>query len=73
MERMMWCGVLANHRTPLVVIDGTLIGLRYTNKILHLVVLPYFDCRNNVTIFQHDNAKPHDARVSMSSLTMMCM
>ena len=44
---MVWAGILYNHSTYLTVINANLNGQRYRDEIL----------------FQHDNARPHVARI----------
>ena len=64
---MVWGGITGNARTPLVVINGNLTGARYRDEILPAQVVP-FVCQHAVTL-QHDNARPHVARVVTDFLT----
>lgn len=64
---MVWGGITANARTPLVVIDGNLTGARYRDEILQAHVIPFVQ-QHHVTL-QHDNARPHVARVVTDFLT----
>lgn len=58
---MVWGGISATHRTELHFIAGNLTGLRYRDEILRPVVVPFVR-RYRLTL-QHDNARPHVARV----------
>ena len=48
-------------KTPLVVIQGNLTAVRYRDQMLMPHVLPLVNDHN--LTFQHDNARPHVARV----------
>ena len=63
---MVWGGISAEHRTPLVEIEGNLTARRYCDEILVPHVLPYIDVHDG--LFQHDNARPHVARISQEVL-----
>ena len=63
---MVWCGITANGRTPLVVIDDKLTGVRYHDEILRAHVIP---CVQHHVTLQHDNARPHVALVVPDFLT----
>ena len=58
---MVWGGISSRGRTALVVVDGTLTGIRYRDEIIRPHVLP-FVLQHNATL-QQDNARPHVARV----------
>ena len=58
---MVWGGISAHHRTPLVTIQGNLTGQRYCDEILRPHVQPYMEQHGGM--FQHDNARPHAAIV----------
>lgn len=61
---MVWGGISAVGKTPLIVIDGNMTAQRYRDEVLQPVVLPYL--RGNLgpnAIFQDDNARPHRARI----------
>ncbi|KFM67050.1 Transposable element Tc1 transposase, partial [Stegodyphus mimosarum] len=59
---MVWGGIGYYSRTPLVRIAGTLNSQRYISEVLEPVVLPYL-VDLATAIFQHDNARPHVARI----------
>ncbi|GFV70287.1 transposable element Tcb1 transposase [Trichonephila clavipes] len=59
---MIWGGIGYHSRTPLVRIVGTLNSQRYISEVLEPVVLPYLQGLATA-IFQHDNARPHMARI----------
>ena len=56
---MVWGGISHGVKTPLVVIQGNLTAVRYQVLMPH--VLPLVNAHN--LTFQHDNARPHVARV----------
>ena len=64
---MIWGGITGNARTPLVVINGNLTGARYCDEILQALVVPFV--RQHAVTLQHDNARPHVARVVTDFLT----
>ncbi|GFS72723.1 transposable element Tcb1 transposase [Trichonephila clavipes] len=59
---MVWGGIGYHSRTPLVRIAGTLNSQRYIAEVLEPVVLSYLQGLATA-IFQHDNARPHVARI----------
>ena len=58
---MVWGGISHGVKTPLVVIQGNLTAVRYRNQVLMPHVLPLVNAHN--LTFQHDNARPHVARI----------
>ena len=58
---MVWGGISHGVKTPLVVIQGNLTAVRYRDQVLMPHVLPLVNAHN--LTFQHDNARPHVARV----------
>ena len=54
-------------RMPLVVINGNLTGAHYRDEILQAHVVPFV--RQHAVTLQHDNARPHVARVVTDFLT----
>ena len=64
---MVWGAICHGSRSPLVVIPETLNAIRYINNVLEPVLLPFLQEVQN-PIFQHDNARPHTARVTMEFL-----
>ena len=58
---MVWGGISHGVKTPLVVIQGNLTAVRYQDQVLMPHVLPLVTAHN--LTFQHDNARPHVARV----------
>ena len=58
---MVWGGISHGVKTPLVVIHGNLTAVRYRDQVLMPHVLPLVNAHN--LTFQHDNARPHVARV----------
>jgi len=58
---MVWAGITSTGRTNLYRINGNLTGQRCHNEIWQQFVVPYIQA--NGGILQHDNARPHVARV----------
>ncbi len=48
-------------QTQVPFIDGILNAQRYRDKILRLIVVPFI--HDHHLILQHDNARPHVARI----------
>lgn len=63
---MVWAGIHHAGRTPLVHVAGALTGIRYRDEILQPHVIPHINA--NGGLFQHDNARPHVARVCQEFL-----
>ncbi len=62
---MIWAGVCYGQRTQ-VHIDGILNAQRYRGKILRPIVVPFI--HDHHLMIQHDNARPHVARISTQFL-----
>ena len=62
----VWGGISYGFKSPLIVIDGNLNGVRYRDEILRPVAVPCVQARN--LILQQDNARPHVARVCQQFL-----
>ena len=62
----MWGAISYARKTQLVHITDNLSAARYRDEVLTLHILPAMDIRRNV--FQHDNARPHTARVTVDVL-----
>ena len=54
----------SNYRTPLVVVNGNLTAQQYITEVLQAHVVPFLQHHPDVTVFQQDNARPHEARVT---------
>ena len=65
---MVWGGISWRHWTPLVVIEGNLTARRYIDEVLEQVVVPFLQNHADVTLYQHDNARPHSARLTSDFL-----
>ena len=65
---MVWAGISAQFRTPLIVIDGNLTSARYINEILEPHVLPFLQSHPSVRILQQDNARPYSAQMTVNFL-----
>ena len=66
---MVWGGITANGRTPLVVVAGNLTGISYRDEIVQPYVIPFIQAQANNVTFQQDNARPHIPRVVRDYLT----
>ncbi len=58
---MVWPGICYGQRTQVHFIDGILIAQRYRDEILRPVAVPFI--HNHHLMLQHDNARPHVARI----------
>ena len=58
---MVWVGISHGVKTPLVVIQGNFTAVHYRDQVLMPHVSPLVNTHN--LTFQHDNARPHVARV----------
>ncbi len=58
---MIWVGVCYGQRTQVHFIDGILNSQRYRDKILRPIVVPFI--HDHQLVLQHDNARPHVARI----------
>ena len=65
---MVWCGIAHRGNTQLVIVYGNFNAQKDRDDILTLVVLPFMNGGNGVTILQHDNARPHTARATRQFL-----
>ena len=67
---LSWCGVgfLDGTILDLIVIQGNLIGVRCRDEILQQQVEPFMQNHPEVEMFQHDNTRPHTARVCTAFL-----
>lgn len=64
---MVWAGIMDNQRTDLVVVPGNLNAVGYVN-ILRNNLLPFIQIQGPGVILQHDNARPHTARITTQFL-----
>jgi len=64
---MIWAGISFHHKTPAVVIQGTLTARRYCDDVLQPVVLPLAN-ENRGLILMQDGATSHTARVTRDFL-----
>ena len=58
-----WWGVCRQERTPLVILNGNLTAQLYVNYIPSPTDLPFLQLQLRGDIYQHDNARPHTARI----------
>ncbi|GFT05319.1 DDE_3 domain-containing protein [Trichonephila clavipes] len=64
---MVWGAIAYDSRSTLIVMRGTLTDQSYVDDILRPHVGPFLNGLPGV-IFQHDNARPHTARVAQDFL-----
>ena len=60
---MVWAGMAATTKTPLILINGHLNANRYVDEILHPHVVPVAAAIGDDFELMDDNARPHRARV----------
>lgn len=65
---MVWGGISFRHKTQIVFIDGYLTADDYINDVLDSHVVPFYAQHPDVTMFQHDNARPHSANITQEYL-----
>lgn len=65
---MVWGAFSSHYRTPLHVFRQNVTGLLYRDEILQPIVVPFFQVHPDIALFQHDNARPHTARVAIDFL-----
>ncbi len=58
---MVWAGVCYGQRTQVHFIDGILSAQRYRDEIMRPIVVPFI--HNHHLMLQHNNARPHVARI----------
>ncbi len=63
---MVWAGICYGQRTQVHFIDGILNAQRYRDKILRPIVVPFI--HDHHLMLQHDNARPHVARIWTSPI-----
>ena len=63
---MLWGGISAHGRTPLVIINGDLNAHRYLKEVVRLHVLAFVCGQRRNMIFQQDKARPHVTRPIMN-------
>lgn len=63
----VWGGISSAGKTLLHVIRGRVNAVNYRDDILQPIVVPFMHA-NGLRHFQHDNARPHTARLSTDFL-----
>ena len=66
---MVWAAINARFRSALIVVNGNLTAQRYVDEILRPVVVPLLRRHQGPRrqlMFQHDNARPHAARLTQA-------
>lgn len=64
---MVWGAIRYGGRSPLTFIQGNLNARRYIDNILEPVLVPFLQDLPEA-VFQHDNARPHTAHVTLEFL-----
>lgn len=64
---MVWGAIRSGWKSALVIVDGALNAQHYRDVILAPHVVPYVTGHDD-TIFMHDNARPHVARICQAYL-----
>lgn len=65
---MVWGAINYNFRSRLLIIHGNLNARRYVDEILRPELVPLLRRQRNPMLFQHDNARPHTARLTQDFL-----
>lgn len=65
---MVWGGICGGRKTRLRVINGNLTAQRYIDQVLQPEVVPFIRQNGRGLVFQHDNARPHTARLTQDFL-----
>ena len=65
---MVWGGIMDRRKTNLTVVQGNLNPQDYINQILQPEAVPFLQ-RHGHAILMHDNARPHVARIIMSTVS----
>ena len=66
---MVWGGISHGLKSPLIVVPGNLTTVRCRDEILRPIAVPLVQ-QHQMTV-QHDNARPHAARVCQDFLTRL--
>ena len=65
---LVWGGITADSRTQLHVLDRSINAQTYRDQILAPIVQPFMRRHLPNGVFQHDNARPHVARLCIQYL-----
>ena len=65
---LIWGGICAGRKTPIVFIAGNLTAQRYRDEVLDITLLPFMNMYGPGLTFQQDNARPHTARLTRQHL-----
>ena len=65
---MVWGGICGGRKTRLRVINGNLTAQRYIEQVMEPEVVPFIRQNGRGLVFQHDNARPHTARLTQDFL-----
>ena len=62
---VVWCGISFQHRTPVIIVDGTLTSKWYIDVVLRPTVVYFLAAHRDITQFHQDNVRPFSARALM--------
>ena len=63
---MIWGGIMGGRKTDLIIIPGILNAQRYITKVLGPVIITFLN--QDPGTLMHDNARPHNARLTQNYL-----
>uniref|UniRef100_A0A3P8U4P3 Tc1-like transposase DDE domain-containing protein n=1 Tax=Amphiprion percula TaxID=161767 RepID=A0A3P8U4P3_AMPPE len=64
----VWTGVTSQHKTDLVIVDGSVTARSYLRDIIEPIIIPQFRQHTPNFLFMDDNAPPHRARIVTARL-----
>ena len=59
----VWAGITSQHKTDLVIVDGSVTARSYLRDIIEPIIIPQFHQHTPNFLFMDDNAPPHRARI----------
>ena len=65
---MVWCGIMGNWNTDLVVVQGNINAQRYVADVLNVHALPFIRQHSPGVTLMQDNVRPHVASVTTQFL-----
>ncbi|KAI3376764.1 hypothetical protein L3Q82_000366 [Scortum barcoo] len=64
----VWAGITTQHKTDLVLVDGSVTARSYLRDIIEPIIIPKFCQHTPNFLFMDDNAPPHRARIVTARL-----
>uniref|UniRef100_A0A3Q1C4Q4 Tc1-like transposase DDE domain-containing protein n=1 Tax=Amphiprion ocellaris TaxID=80972 RepID=A0A3Q1C4Q4_AMPOC len=64
----VWAGINSQHKTYLVIVDGSVTARSYLRDIIEPIIIPQFRQHTPNFLFMDDNAPPHRARIVTARL-----